>query len=97
MSFFAVRTISEPRLVGLFYVESLPHLVIEVAKAADTEDCEFLELPRGAIFWPGKEVSLPLKAELPLQQSSVTENWQETLQDTSLEWKSILTPADRVI
>jgi hypothetical protein len=98
MSFYAIRTISEKNLVGLFFSESLPHLVVDVSKIASTENCEFVELPGGAIFWRDSGVSLPLQggSEIPWDQSEMTEAWTAALRDQRLEWIPLLVSEDVV-
>jgi hypothetical protein len=94
MGFYAVRKIREKQLVGLFYSESLPHLIVELSRMADTERCEFAELGGGALFWPAANVEIPLRAELPLNQTRVTDSWRNALTDPTLEWMPLLTMAD---
>lgn len=99
MSLYLVRTISNRRLVGLFFAESLPRLVVDVSKAASTEDCEFVELGAGAVFWKNPETELPLKdaeVRLPWDKSEMTGNWREALRDTRIEWIPLLTTEDVV-
>lgn len=99
MAFYLVRTISNRRLVGLFYAESLPHLVVDTSKVASTEDLEFIELGGGAIFWKNFTVEIPMKSGdevISWESSQITDNWHQALQDAEAEWIPLLTPEDIV-
>jgi hypothetical protein len=98
MAIYLVRTISNRRLVGLFYAESLPHLVVDASRAASTEDLEFIELGGGAIFWKNSTIEIPMKngGTIPWNDSQITDNWREALQDADAEWIPLLTPEDIV-
>lgn len=99
MALYLVRTISNRRLVGLFYAESLPHLVVDTSKVASTEDLEFMGLGGGAIFWKNFTVEIPVKSDdegIPWESSQITDNWRQALQDADAEWIPLLTPEDIV-
>ncbi|HVT54875.1 MAG TPA: hypothetical protein VHD34_02325 [Xanthobacteraceae bacterium] len=99
MSFYAVRTISEKSLVGLFFAESLPHLVVDVSRVASTENCEFFELAGGAIFWRDSGIAVPLRegeGDIPWDRSEMTEGWASALHDPRLEWIPLLATEDVV-
>jgi hypothetical protein len=96
MSFYLVRTKSKRNLVGLFFAESLPHLVVDISKVADTEDCEYIELPGGGIYWKFGETRIPLKegGSLPWERSEMTSHWTEALYARDALWLSLLTTED---
>jgi hypothetical protein len=93
MSFYAVRTSSERKLIGLFFAESLPHLVVDVSKVASTENCEFVELGGGGIVWRQERVPVPAST-LPWEKCELTESWQRALGDSALTWMPLLTTED---
>lgn len=99
MAFYVVRTISNRRLVGFFYAESLPHLVVDTSRVASTEDLEFIELGGGAIFWRDFTAEIPMKSgqsHIRWDSNQLTDNWRQALEDPHAEWIPVLTPEDIV-
>ena len=96
MSLYLVRTKSKRDLVGIFFAEAIPRLVIEVSHVANTEDCEWLELPAGGIVWRPGRATVPVENEqdLHLDRGEITESWRKIFFARDVEWYSLLTPAD---
>lgn len=96
MAFFLVRTISRKNLVGLFFAESLPHLVVDVSKVVNTEDCECAELPGGGIYWRSSNTRIPLEGgrNPPWERSEITPNWKKILEGGDMRWIPLLSTED---
>lgn len=98
MSFYAVRTIREKELVGLFFAESIPHLVVGVSKVDFSENCEFIELGGGAIFWKSARMQVPLRPQsgLSWKECEMTPGWKEALHASDAKWMPLLATEDVV-